>query len=690
MKLSYRLLPILPLALFLAEVIAVLTPKHDGQFHLAAFGRLPVLLNGRVQPFDSVGRNSLLQIRSTTDVPLEEVPSWKFLHHAKKIKSTEWLLELMTKPEQASQRPVFLIHHPELLRTLKLDETGVEKSGLRYYTYLQIEPLIPEINELAGEFDDINDKHRTPYQRQLLKLQGAITLYQRLALSLQPPGTHDLAGTVAEFDQLAPAGARAVRAYQSGQAYDTNTLTRFVGLADGFLQVANSALPLTIPPRDPNAAPDQWVNFGTGVMDSIRAGEMHPGVEALAAAASAYHQGDAAKFNQAVDGYANWFQAHFPAEIKKGGAEYYFNNIRAFLHALIIYGFAFLAAGLALLMFAFAPGVADIFRRTSVWLIVLAWLVHTFGLVFRMVLEGRPPVTNLYSSAIFIGWGAVILGLVLERVFRVGLGCAVASLAGLITLFIAHNLALGGDTMEMLQAVLDTNFWLATHVTIVTLGYASTFVAGLLGIAYVVLGLFTPLLSRPIGPAGAAAMALPATGVVGAAAMATHVSKRGGQIEIGRALVKMIYAIVCFATLFSFVGTVLGGIWADQSWGRFWGWDPKENGALIIVLWNALILHARWGGMVRERGLAVMSIFGNIVTSYSWFGVNMLGIGLHSYGFMDAAFKWLLLFIGGNLVLIGMGSLPLTLWSSFRRGTVPPPVPESGPPRSGRPAPAAT
>jgi hypothetical protein len=99
----------------------------------------------------------------------------------------------------------------------------------------------------------------------------------------------------------------------------------------------------------------------------------------------------------------------------------------------------------------------------------------------------------------------------------------------------------------------------------------------------------------------------------------------------------------------AFVGTVLGGIWADQSWGRFWGWDPKENGALLIVLWNATILHARWGGLVRERGLMNLAIIGNIVTSFSWFGVNMLGIGLHSYGFMDAAFKWLMLFIGSQV-----------------------------------------
>jgi hypothetical protein len=123
---------------------------------------------------------------------------------------------------------------------------------------------------------------------------------------------------------------------------------------------------------------------------------------------------------------------------------------------------------------------------------------------------------------------------------------------------------------------------------------------------------------------------------------------------------------VCFATLFSFTGTVLGGIWADQSWGRFWGWDPKENGALIIVLWNAVILHARWGGLIRDRGLMTMAVFGNIVTSFSWFGVNMLGIGLHSYGFMDAAFNWLMGFVGSQLLIIAVGLLPLHLWASFR------------------------
>jgi ABC-type transport system involved in cytochrome c biogenesis permease subunit len=133
--------------------------------------------------------------------------------------------------------------------------------------------------------------------------------------------------------------------------------------------------------------------------------------------------------------------------------------------------------------------------------------------------------------------------------------------------------------------------------------------------------------------------------------------------RIFKTLSQMVYGVVCFAMLFSFTGTVLGGIWADQSWGRFWGWDSKENGAVMIVIWNALILHARWAGMVRAPGLAVLAVLGNVITSWSWFGTNMLGVGLHSYGFMEAAVWGLAGVVLGFLAIAAAGSLlPRRAW----------------------------
>jgi cytochrome c biogenesis factor len=199
-------------------------------------------------------------------------------------------------------------------------------------------------------------------------------------------------------------------------------------------------------------------------------------------------------------------------------------------------------------------------------------------------------------------------------------------------LIIAHHLAGSGDTLEMLQAVLDTNIWLATHVVAITTGYSAMFLAGMLAIIYIVRGVFTRSLTK----------------------------------QTADSLARMTYGVVCFATLFSFVGTVLGGIWADQSWGRFWGWDPKENGAVLIVLWCAIILHARWGGFIRQRGLMIMALFGNVVTSFSWFGVNMLGVGLHSYGFMQKAFPWLVGFMVSQFALMAIAAMPLERWRSFR------------------------
>jgi ABC-type transport system involved in cytochrome c biogenesis permease subunit len=350
----------------------------------------------------------------------------------------------------------------------------------------------------------------------------------------------------------------------------------------------------------------------------------HPAAEAWLNILQAYHDHRVGDFNRAVHDYQKWLDDQLPSTVSRLSTETTFNTIEPFMRCIELYLLAFL---LVLLSWVFWHGPL---ARASVWVIGLAFVIHTIALIARIYISGRPPVTNLYSSAIFIPWGIVVLGMGLEYYYRNGVGIAAASVAGFLSMVIAQNLAADGDTMKMLQAVLDTNIWLATHVVIVTLGYAATFLAGLLGIFYVL------------------------KGVLGST-MTKDESK-----DLGR----MIYGVVCFAILFSFVGTVLGGIWADQSWGRFWGWDPKENGAVLIVLWNALVLHARWAGLVRERGLAALAIGGNIVTSWSWFGTNMLGVGLHSYGFMESALLWLLMFVGTQLALIAVANIPQEKWRS--------------------------
>ena len=267
----------------------------------------------------------------------------------------------------------------------------------------------------------------------------------------------------------------------------------------------------------------------------------------------------------------------------------------------------------------------DQLHRGTTAVLVVAFLVHTAAIYCRMEITGRAPVINLYSSAVFIGWAAVLFGFAVEAFFKIGVGNLLAAFAGVASLLVAYGITYTtGDTMPVLIAVLDTQFWLATHVISVTLGYVATMVAGFLGMGYLIAGW----------------------------ADRFRVTPRWDELK--RTLYRCTYGAACFGILFSFVGTVLGGLWADDSWGRFWGWDPKENGALLIVIWNAILLHARWDKMVGPRGFAALAIGGNIVTAWSWFGTNELGIGLHSYGFTEGVLMWLSIFVVSQLIVIAV------------------------------------
>ena len=652
-KIMKKWIPLILVVVMAGWALSGLRQPPETGFHARDFGKLPVLMNGRFQPFDSVGRNSLLSISTKSTVSLKEprkltgiegivatlvgtpkASNDEWWVTTNSLSANEWLLETMMKPESASDLKIFRIDNNEVLALLKLPDNQ------KYFSLNQIRPQMDELEKQADRIEKIESASRTVFESQLMKLYEMLNLYQRLEISLKPPATDDFAAELEAFQKSIGPGIAAVNARDTGQKFDQEAFDTLLGFMGGYDTVARFALPLVIPPLDINVPRNAWQNIGTNLMQTARTGELNPAVKFYAEMVTAYRADQPADFNQAVAGFRVWLAGRFTPQLRKADQEFFFSTMQPFYKATVIY---VLALMLALLSWFGGGGanvthkvptfnVSGLLRRSAFYLIALAWVIHTTGLAFRMYLEGRPPVTNLYSSAIFIGWAAVILGMVLENIYRDGIGCVVAGSAGFVTLIIAHNLALSGDTMEMMRAVLDTNFWLATHVVAVTLGYASTFVAGFLAIIYILRGVFTTTLTA----------------------------------ETAKSLARMVYGIVCFATLFSFVGTVLGGIWADQSWGRFWGWDPKENGALLIVLWNATILHARWGGLVRERGLMNLAIIGNIVTSFSWFGVNMLGIGLHSYGFMDAAFKWLMLFIGSQVAIILLGLLPQKLWRSFQ------------------------
>jgi ABC-type transport system involved in cytochrome c biogenesis permease subunit len=500
--------------------------------------------------------------------------------------AVKWVLDVICHNESAVRQKVFRIENDQVLALLGLPPRS--ETSFRY-----------ALDEFAGKTDQLIVKakaanavpkaERDLFQVKVLELFGHLQLYQELAEGSQP---------------------------------------------------------LLLPPDEPG---ENWRTLRSAVVREKQAAKIQPNARDLDPALSSlkvilgsYVAHEPKAFNKAVADYRLQLDREYPVETRHTDLELFYNHFAPFYQCAVLYVFVFILSCLSWF------GMSDALNRSAFWLAILTLVVHTWALIARMYLMDRwfVFVTNLYSSAVFIGWGCVVLCLVLEWLFRNGVGNLIAAVLGSLTMLIGHHLAASGDTLEMMQAVLDTNFWLATHVTCVTLGYVATFVAGFLGLVYVIRGVATPSLDR----------------------------------GLAKSLGQMIYGVVCFATLLSFTGTVLGGIWADQSWGRFWGWDPKENGALLIVIWNALILHARWGGMVKQRGMAVLAIVGNMVTGWSWFGTNQLGVGLHAYGFNNTLAAGLVIFWGFQLAAIIMGMLPLRWWVSYEALQTTKPVSSDPPP----------
>ena len=585
-----RFFPVAIVTLAAVCVLAVAWPRSmpTSEMKLDEFGRLPVVYRGRVKPIDTVARNTLKY--------LSEKQSFKD-ESGKTQPAVKWFLDTVARPSDVAQHhKVIRIENIEVLRTLGLER----REGYRY-AIDEFAGKIRELDRQVKQASQLDPAELSIYQKKLLELAEKLLTIQRFEMSFEPPN-------------IRPEHAQ-------------EDLTAAVHDLDALSQMP---IPLIVPPGSDRK---DWDNFASawfdGLKDRVQGREPNPAMIAMTQMIVAYNQGDVQKFNSELAQYQSWLAENPPDDYRESTVNFeaFYHSFAPLFWALWLYVVAFVLAALGWLGWT-AP-----LNRASYWMIVLALVLHTFALVARIDISGRPPVTNLYSSAVFIGWGGALLGLALERVYRLGIGNVIASIAGFGALAIAvFGLDDGSDTLGVMQAVLDTQFWLATHVVCVTLGYATTFIAGLLGLVYIVRGVLTPSLTPAVGK------------------------------DLGR----MIYGTLCFALFFSFIGTVLGGLWADDSWGRFWGWDPKENGALMIVLWNTLVLHARWGGVVKERGLAALAVGGNIVTAWSWFGVNELGIGLHSYGFTEGVLMMLGIFALTQLAAIAMALLPKDRWWSFR------------------------
>jgi ABC-type transport system involved in cytochrome c biogenesis permease subunit len=599
------------------------TPKSD--FDLEAFGKLPVQKDGRFMPLDTSARVQMRMLTNREEYYDLEKNSQPAIR---------WYLETMASspeaPGDVASYRLFRIENDRLKELLKLER----RESMRY-SLLEIKPQFGALEAAWSKATDGGE--RRPKEGDLLGIH-ATELYRHLQSYLKVMiGADGALLPPKEGQDKWRVLAQVNKALQE-QAESPAIRERFLA------KLREAGLPQNLRDFDP-----EQLKLAMTKLDEIREVVLRSDSQSSSwnDLISAYRNKKPKEFNQKLEAISEENNSALSSgDQLRIKIEHYMNQTAFYYHCIFLYILSFLVTLVSMFMMFFSMKHAEGLRRAALGIMVITFVLHALTLLGRMYLMDRPLVfvTNLYSSAIFIGFAAVLSSIVIERIFAIGIGNLVGSFVGGGTCIVAHNLAVAGDVLEPLQAVLDTNIWLATHVTTVTLGYAASYVAGIIGLVYLVLGIATPALTKKVP---------------------FSMGNAGKEMEIGRVIGMLMYGVICFAVLFSFVGTVLGGIWADQSWGRFWGWDPKENGAVLIVVWNAMILHARWAGLVKDRGIAVLLLGGNMVTTWSWFGTNQLGVGLHAYGFNDNLRLLCDIIWISHLALIGFGLIPKRYWVSY-------------------------
>jgi len=289
------------------------------------------------------------------------------------------------------------------------------------------------------------------------------------------------------------------------------------------------------------------------------------------------------------------------------GAEIFLVKARPFRWTWILLVLVFLVAYVAQTL-SRREGVTEIVQRRVTtltrWASVLgglALLSMVCGFVLRVLVSGRPPVTNMYETTLWVGFGCVLFGFAIAALYRSRIVLAVVAAAGAIVFVLADSVpTVLNPAIAPLTPVLRSNYWLTLHVLTVTISYAAFLVSMALGN----LGLFQVF--------------------------------RPGSEEVRKQLSHYTYRAIQLGVLLLTSGIILGGIWADYSWGRFWGWDPKETWSLIADLGYLMVLHGRFTGWIRSFGTqlgAVLAFYGVVM---AWYGVNfILASGLHSYGFSE-------------------------------------------------------
>ncbi len=550
---------------------------------------LPIQDAGRVKPYDTFARETLQLV-------------WGKSHYEGKPAVdivTTWLMA----PQLWQGRKFVRVDHKGMKKALKIEGDRKYFSPDELIRNPRTDLVLRELGEMRR-----NNEKLTPYFQAVQRLENQLLTFHAVrmgALRVAPaPKGHPNGDAWLEINQLEGElrdkfiiVSRSFAAALSGQMTgstntpDADRMPASEGEESGGDSAAASEMDEDGEPKPT----DKFKSAHGGGLLSTMAAAGSPGVS----------------LKEALDDFKKVAQKSnpevYPSE-KKINTEVFYNGFHPFQWSWIIY-----LIGALLGLVAWQTSWKSMYVASFVAMFG-GLIIHTYGMYLRVVLTGRPPVSNMYETVIWVAWGAVAFAMFFEWFRKKGYLLMAGGIVGVICMIVADNAPVMLDkSLQPLEPVLRSNMWLTVHVLTITLSYAPLFLASILGAVglwYIIKG-------------------------------------EGESSEKVKHMAQACYRNIQIGVVLLAAGTILGGVWADYSWGRFWGWDPKETWAFIALMGYLAVLHGRLVGWVRNFGMLAFSIITFNLVIMAWYGVNfVLGAGLHSYGFGAGGVEWVAGFCG--------------------------------------------
>ncbi|MGE4620373.1 MAG: cytochrome c biogenesis protein CcsA, partial [Planctomycetota bacterium] len=518
----------------------------------------PLQHAGRIKPFDTYAGFNMLKIHGKRSLRLDD----------EKLGPIAWALDCMLYPQLAQDYPCILVTNAEVLTSIGFDITDRKRRDRWSYNDLKpsFDPLFRNAQQVFETKKEAKDW--TLIERQTVQLAQNIRALEDFFHAFDTARYVFPLNSIDELTEIfgdSPGpgfsavltGLEGLEALASRENLLALPTDRQTVVINGLQQLQSALLQnmqigdrgiAWFPPEQVQETteniPVVWTT-GSGVFDLALASQ--PAEKRILALAAMEQLpavlDDRALFLQKSQEIHTLLSdlATLHGQYNHIAMEVSFYRMDYFYRALICFIFAFLLACLGWLK----PETKLPTKGTWLASLLGTGLLVT-GIVLRCIIQGRPPVTTLYETILFITACCVITALVMEKYDRRKISLTTATVLGTLGCFLSMRYELkeavsAGDTMPSLVAVLDTNFWLSTHVTSVTLGYSAGLLAAAISHVWLIGKLF---------------------GI------------RKNDKDFYRSITRMVYGTICFGLFFSIVGTILGGIWANYSWGRFWGWDP--------------------------------------------------------------------------------------------------------------------